>query len=254
MEDKKKPNVLVYDIELLPLEAYVFRLGKQVVSAGQLKNPEVHKLICISYKYNKDKVKSLSLLDYNEKQMLEEFDKLVKISDIVIGKNNAAFDDKFINTYRMMHNLKPMPEFIGSTDDLQKQIKKYFRLPTSALDFVSNMFGYGGKSKMEMSDWTDLSKAIERKDKEVIVKKVTKFVNYCNKDVSDTFRAWERMEKHFKPKFNHSVHQADHVCVNCGSADVHANGKRQAGKTIYQQYFCKGHGGYAGRKALNAKT
>ncbi len=180
------PVILWYDIELLPLEVYTFRLGKQHISTNQLKHHKPHGLICISYKFGDEPIKSVSLLTHTEKQMVQAIDKLVVKADMVIGKNNASFDDKFMNTYRMLHNLTPMPEFIGSTDDLQKQIRKYFRLPSVSLDFVSKMFEFGGKDKMDMSDWTDLMKALEKKDKKSIKQIVTKFVTYCEKDIQDT--------------------------------------------------------------------
>ncbi len=244
MSKTVKPKVLFYDIETRPLLAYIWRLGEQVVRHYQLAEAgDKYGIICISYAWNDGKPAKVIHWDYNKQdsgRVVREFDKIIRQADITIGKNSDRFDVKHINTQRLLNNLPPLPEWVDYTDDLEKQLRKYFIFPSQGLDYISKELGLGGKVKMEFQDWVDI---VEEKSKKAFVK----MCNYNKKDVEDTRTIWNRIKAHVKPKLNHSTFYEDVRCANCGSNKLIKSGTRQRGKMTYQTFFCKEHNGYAGR-------
>lgn len=241
------PKVLFYDCETTPLLTYVWRLGEQVVRHHQLVKPyDKYNIICVSWAWNDNKPAKVIHWDYDRQdsgRVIREFDKIIKQADITIGKNSDRFDVKHINTQRLLHNLPPLPEWVSNTDDLEKQLRKYFAFPSQSLDYISKALGLGGKVKMEFQDWVDI---IEKKSRASF----RKMLKYNKKDVEDTRALWNRVQSHIKPKLNYATFYKDVRCSNCGSQDLKKDGTRLSGKTTYQTFFCKTHGGYAGRVAV----
>ncbi len=263
-------ELLIYDIETSLLKANVFRLGEQRITHKQL--DVAHKennIICIAAKwYGKSKV---YMFDGEDK--IERFDELARKADVCLGKNSDSFDVKYINTARMMQGLKPYPEWMDTNDDLQKQMKKYFAFPSQSLDYISNIFGTGGKEQMEFQDWVDINnykqlkkfegvgfkiKQLEHtssilfkdKYKSVILKgnrALEKMKHYNKKDVLDTEAALIKVLPYIKLKYNSAAKLINMACTTCGSQNIFPTKKIVVGKTKYQQFNCLQHNGYAGR-------
>jgi len=248
----KKPRVLFYDIETTPLKAYIWRLGQQIVRHGQLdKKCNMYKIICITYCWNDGKKAKALVWDGKDSgPIVKEFDKIIKQADLTIGKNSDRFDVKHINTQRMLSQDYGMPEWAQNTDDLEKQIRRHFALPSYSLDYLSELLGLGGKNKMEFSDWVDI---LEPRTKATYNKALKKMVTYGKKDVEDTRDIWYQLEKHFTPRFNMSTFLKDFCCTTCGSKNIHRNGTKVAGKGLKQRWFCNDHGGHAGYTVLQWK-
>jgi len=248
-----KPKILFYDIETAPLKAWIWRTGEQRVNPGQLvAGSDQYEIITLCYEWSHNKKKGQ--LDWgknkNSKKLVEEFTKICDEADIVIGKNNRRFDDKHLNTMRMIHGLPGRPDLLAKVDDLESQLRKHFYLPSFGLDYVSKMLGLNGKDGMCLQDWIDIMEGTPK----VAAKSLLKMKKYCSKDVSDTKKIWNHCMAHFQPKFNHSIHNSSLCCKYCGSTKIHKNGISVQGKTIYQRYFCTAHNGNAGRISIKSKT
>lgn len=247
-----KPKILFWDVESTPLKAYVWRPGQQFVSYKQLvAGSHMYTIICICYAWNDGKPVKKLVFDYKTQdcsKIIKEFDDLLREADVSIGKNSDRFDMKMLATQRMLTQEYGAPEFAVNTDDLEKQIRRYFALPSYGLDYLSSLLGIGGKDKMEFQDWIDIVE--KTKNGRTALKKM---VTYCIKDVGDTRTLWNALSKHFRPKFNYATYKGDHVCTNCGSKNIKRNGTRMAGKTRKQQWFCKDHGGFAGYTVIPYK-
>lgn len=253
MTKSDKPKILFYDIETTPLQAWLWGLGEQHVRHGQLvKGSKMFNIICITYCWNDEKKAKVIHWDYDKqdsKPMIEEFGRIIEQADITIGKNNRRFDDKRINTMRLLYNMEGMPQWLKSTDDLETQMRRHFAMPSYSLDYASDLFGLGGKIKMEFADWINImEKNPEGK------KSFDKMLKYGKKDIEDTRALWNRMSAHFTPKLNVAALKDKFVCTSCGSSDIKKNGTIIGGSTVYQMYFCKDHGGYAGRHPIGSKT
>lgn len=243
-DTSQKPKILFYDIETTPLKAWVWSLGKQVVRHGQLdENHNMYDCICITYCWNDGKPAKHLDWGYHKQdsaRMFAKFDKLIKKADVVIGKNNARFDNRHLNVHRWLNGQPGMPEWIKWSDDLEKHVRKHFYLPSYSLDYISDLLGLGGKIKMQFSDWIDI---VEKKNKASF----DKMIKYGKKDIEDTRAIWEHCESHFEPRYNAASKAGDLRCKHCGSQNICKNGTRAAGKSMYQHFYCNDHGGYAGK-------
>jgi hypothetical protein len=245
------PRILWFDMEISPLKAYVWQLGKQVVRHSQLdKDFNQWGIICITYCWNDGKPAQCIDWGYEEQdtaKVVREFDEIIKQADHVIGKNNMRFDNKMLNAARMLNGLPGIPDWVRYTDDLERQMRKYFRLPSQSLDYISEQMGLGGKIKMEFQDWIDI---VEKNGNGR--KSFNKMIKYGKKDVEDTRTLWNKLSEHFEPKFNSATfYDKSLACINCASSNLKKNGTRVSGGIKYQTYICNDCARYAGRVSIN---
>lgn len=252
----QKPKILFFDLETRPLQAWIWGPGEQYVGHKNLvKDHDQFGIICIGYAWNDNKPAQCIDWGYGEQstaKVVEEFDKIAATADLIVGKNSAKFDVKMLNACRMLAGLPGLPTWASSHDDLEQQMRKYFRLPSQSLDYISKQLGIGGKHKMEMQDWIDIVEENENG-----LKSLKKMVNYCKKDITDTRTLWQTLSQHFDSKFNNARFQGlGMACkhADCGSANIRNNGTRMAQGTKYQNYICSDCGRYAGKAAISMKT
>ncbi len=247
---RSKAKVLLWDIETSPFKVWTFRLGSKVsLYHNQIVKGTATDIISIAYMWDYEDEAHVLDWGYEEQdssKMVEEFDKILRQSDIAIAQNGDRFDVKHINTQRMLHNLPPMPDWSKYTDDLLKQTRKHFALPSYKLDYLSELFGLGGKNDMELQDWINI---VEKNEggKESF----ERMLRYNKKDVEDLKTIWNRVKYHVTPKLNMSTLTGGHACTNCGSERIKRNGTRVRGQTLYQSYYCNEHGGFAGELPIS---
>lgn len=245
-----KPVILWYDIETSPLKAYVWGLGDQTVRHGQLdKSHSQYGIICVTYCFNDGKKAQAIDWGYEEQdtaKVVAEFDEIIKKADVIIGKNNKRFDNKMLNAARMFAGLPGMPDWVNKTDDLEQLMRRYFRLPSQSLDYISAQLGYGGKIKMEFQDWIDIVEKNENGRKAL-----DKMLKYGKKDVEDTRALWNHLSEHFDTKFNMNTFNKTHEgCKHCGGVNLVKNGTRYSGGSRYAMYNCNDCMKYAGKRVI----
>lgn len=278
----KKPNVLYFDIETLPLKCFFWQPGTQYVGhKNMLPSHDMWGLICIQYAVNDGPVKVLRYDKHGgTKGMIEKFDKLVSESDYILGKNSDRFDVKMLTAMRMMCGLPAMTGWEKYTEDLERHMRRYFRLPSQSLDYISQKMGVGGKVSMQMSDWVEISnmkelqdlkatgvdsKSLNKVSKHLFKMKASevfklgkaslnKMCTYGAKDTDDTRILWKKLLPHFDPKFNAAkFNSLKHACKHCASKNIIPVKHKMAGKTTYQVYKCGDCRQYAGRAPVSAK-
>lgn len=249
-----QPKILTYDIESSLMKAYIFGLGKQVVRHTQLDKDHCQpRIICISYCWNDGKPAKCIDWGYEEQnsaRVVEEFDKIIKQADYTIGKNSKRFDEKMINAVRMLKGLPGLPQWIKYSEDLEQQMRRYFRLPSQSLDYISGQLGLGGKIKMDFDDWIH----ILEKTPKLGEKAFKKMCKYCCKDVEDTRKLWNMLSKHFDTRINIAAFNDDfNGCKKCGGNNLKKNGtSRTFAGLRYQEYWCSDCESYAGRSKISA--
>lgn len=226
--------------------------GKQYVGHKQLVSGyDMWGIICITYCWNDGKPAKVIDWGYKEQdsgRVVQEFDEIIKQADLVVGKNSDKFDIKMINSVRMFSGLPGMPWWSTISDDLEKQMRRYFRLPSQSLDYISHKLGLGGKIKMEMADWINIVERTPTGEKAL-----AKMIKYGKKDVVDTRTLWNTLSQHFDPKFNMATFTQNALsCKNCGSENIKKNGSSCKGKTRYIKWQCNTCNRYAGQSPLNA--
>ena len=275
-------SILVYDIETGLLNADLFRLGEQRIRHEQLTPAhQENTIICITAKwYGKSKI-----YVFQGEDAVEQFDLLARQADVCLGKNSDNFDVKHINTARMMQGLKPYPEWMDSTDDLQKQFRKNFALPSQSLDYISKIFGTGGKEKMDFSDWQDIKNYFNLKkfeDYDLSTKSdgfildaycyinfhktypktvkdgkkaLKKMLHYNKKDVLDTEAALKKALPYIKLKYNAATKNTGRGCIKCSGSGTQLIKTKILikGKTQYQQFDCLNCNSYGGKAKIKGK-
>lgn len=251
-----KPKILFYDMETSPLLAYIWSTGEQYVGHGQLhKDRNMWDIICITYCYNDGKPAKHLDFDYDKQdstEMIRTFDKLIDEADIVIGKNNKRFDDKMLNSIRMFKGLPCNAGWGNRTADLERLMRKYFRLPSQSLDYISHKLGQGGKIKMQMSDWIDIIEKNENGRKAF-----NKMIKYGKKDIVDTRAIWNYCEDHFEPIYHMGMainpDSGEPMCPYCGSEDLRHKGYRYNKSGTVKRVLCNDCGKESSGKGTNAK-
>lgn len=288
----RAPSLLVYDIETCLLRAKLFRPGKQVIRSSQLEQGYFYytHIMCITYRWaheNETRILTWGENEEDEMEMMRAFDTIIKQADVVIGKNSNRFDNKHINTQRLLYQFEGMPDWTKYTDDLQVQMKKYLALPSYGLDYYATLLGLGGKNKMEYGDWNamcdyrivqcidctgkiirDLLKWMFGKSYSTIVREgqaaTTKMFTYGMKDTTDTIKLIAFSFKHFEWKYHAGaqVCKKHLVCRFCGSENVEREKTKDNKDQVkiananqrYHRYRCLNHDGYAGRVYVSKKT
>lgn len=269
-------KLLIYDIETSLLLAWLFGLGENVIRHNQLLEAfEMYDILTISCKWYGEK----KIYLFEGPDAIEEFDKLARTADVIIGKNNSRFDDKRLNTDRLIKGKKPFTEFKYMSEDLESQIRKNFAFPSYSLDALSKFFGFGGKKKMEFDDWKIIAKyklLLKFKDKlgqnynvavgntftsilfntslQQVIKegklKLKKMGSYNGKDVLDTERLLKKVLPYVNLKHNAATRNEGKGCTTCGSTNIAPTKILFQGKTKYQLFTCLSHNGYAGRATV----
>lgn len=153
-------GTVIYDIETPLLKWYAFSSGEQYLGAKQLVNREDYtRIMTVAWMVvGTPGIKVLNWIDYTQEEMIDIFTKVLDDAPLVIGKNNNKFDDKHINTGRLVTGGRPNPQWMDQSDDVQKQLKKHFNLQSYGLDEVCALLGMPCKIHMNFQDWVDYLK------------------------------------------------------------------------------------------------
>lgn len=154
-----KPKILLYDIETQPILGYTWGLWEQNV----IKVVEPWKMLCFAYKFlGEKKIHVVSLRQVkNEKELIEKLWKIFDESDIIIGHNSMAFDDKKSNAKFIEYNFPPPSPY--KTIDTLKVARRYFKMDSNKLDSIGEYLGVGRKVKTGGFDlWDGCMKGDEK--------------------------------------------------------------------------------------------
>jgi len=268
-------KMLIYDIENNKMRFRKFATGEQYVGHSDIVHGyETQKIICIAAKWYGEK----EVFCFTGETAIAELDKMIDEADVVLGKNNVRFDDKHVNTHRMLQKGKPKPQIRAITDDLESQLRKYFKLPSYSLEYISTLLGFGGKDKMEGSDWDNIQDLDDLnrycvfikpalvynfcfemfgKDKDKIIKdgekSLARMIKYNKIDVIRTEQVLTRVLPYIQLKKKANVNDKDTSgkgCTTCGSLKLIPEKIITAGQTRYQEFYCSEHEGYGGRATI----
>ena len=208
------PKVLIYDIETSLLEGTFWWTGEQYISHSQLRTEP--RIITIAYKWlNEDKVYCLKW-DENQcdKQLMKEFVEIYNSADMVIGQNSDKFDNRFVNTRAMKHNLN-INTFVKSFD-IMKQTKRLFRLPSYSMDYISKYLGIAGKLQHAgIQMWKDIQFGNKKESKAAM----QMMCDYNIQDVLTTEEMYLKLRKYMGNVVHLGVLAGEEKtsCPNCGS-------------------------------------
>ena len=236
---RKKPRILLYDVETSPILAWIWKPGPKLhISHEQIKKGQKSDIICICYKWLG--ARSVHALHWNmttqdSTAMIDAFSKIVEQADLVIGHNGDNFDMKHINTQRLLHGKDPISW--PTSEDTLKQFRKYFAFPSFKLDYLSKTLNGGGKDRMVFQDWIDI---VENRSASALAK----MLRYCKKDVLHLEGIFKKAFKFFVPKINASLLAQGNRegCPRCGHTRVVSAGYVVRTTGRYKRWHCQGCG------------
>ena len=212
-----KPKRLFYDIETSYNIVKAWRIGYNI-NLNMDDIIQERAIITIAYKWEGEE--GVTVLSWNkgcDKEIIEDFVKVMAEADEMVGHNLDRYDTKFIMGRALKHGIPALPKY-QSTDTL-KLAKKHFMLNSNKLDYIAQYLGICSKTKhrgMEM--WDDI---ILRNDPQAL----EEMIEYNVQDVFLTEQVYHKLMEYSLPKVNHASKQTGdkHTCPQCGSdhAELH---------------------------------
>jgi len=150
LEVKRKPKVLIFDLETSPELSYHF--GRYQVNINDVFNVAPSYLLSFSAKWlGESETVTIGLPYYNDydpsnlsdKRLCEDLHKLLSDADVVVAHNLKGFDWKVAQTRFLLNDLEPIsPTKLVDTLHIARA---NFRFPTNKLDTIARQLGLGSK-------------------------------------------------------------------------------------------------------------
>lgn len=232
--ENKSSKVLVFDIETLPIIAYVWQVWDTNVSTSQ-----IIKDWCVlswSAKWlGSDKILSNVLtpreaVTRNDKRLVESFWKLLEEADVVIAHNGKRFDIRKLNT-RFWKNKLGRPSSYKIIDTLTSA-KSSFGLTYNKQDFIAKFLGIQEKLDTDFELWAECDRGRSEALKYM--------VDYNEQDVRMLEQIYLEMREWIPnhPDLRVYSQEEDDCCPVCLSKSCEDIGVFTANKLQYKEYRC----------------
>lgn len=251
--NKRKPKILVWDIENTPNRGYFFEM--QTKGFNQVPMPFVertHSIISIAYKFFGEKEKGvISIADfpktlhkdpYDDKEVIKKFvTEIMPQADFMVAHYGDKHDTRMLAARCLLNNLIPPPEV--PTVDTYKLVKKHFKLNTNKLDHLGFWLGEGVKHPMNAQDWVDCAKGN--------VKAIKKMASYNLQDVLLLEKVFTRLLPYVDHKISFGLYKGTTCCNACQSLDICFRGTYATKAALKPRYQCNdcGKWGHLTKKA-----
>lgn len=224
---------LFFDIETSPCIGLFWRPGyKLSISHDNIVTESA--IICICWKWQgSDQVYSLTWDNGDDANMLLKFVEVLKGADEIIAHNGDGFDEKWIRTRCLKHDIDSFPKY-NSLDTLKKA-RTHFKFNSNRLDYIGKFLGFGGKQETGFGLWRDilLDNSEEAMDK---------MVEYCKRDVELLENVYTRLVPYIKHNTHVGVSDGGDKwsCPSCGGESVYLNKTRTTKMgTVRREMVCK---------------
>lgn len=241
-------KVLYVDLETSPNIADVWGLWQQNVGLVQLR--ESTRIMGFGYKWRDGKsVRWVGEYDAatgefsNRQAMLEQAHRLYDRADVVVTYNGDRFDHLHFNREWVEAGMTPPSPVVSL--DLFKVVKKQFRFPSNKLAYVADRLL--GDTKIKHSGhqmWRDcLDPDVEPERRRRAWAAMAK---YCRQDVALMEPLHTKLLPWLPSKVNAALIAGGEVfaCQKCGGEDLEKRGLAYTATRAYQQYRCRGCGGW----------
>lgn len=229
----KAPKILLLDIEIIPdLDKALKYWVKLSQFPGKTLKASVTSICCIGWKVlGERKTHCINAWDFPEwktnvnddRPVLKAFMEVAKDADAIITHNGKGFDEKYIETRLLMHEMDSLQ--VPKHVDTRHLAKKFFFIDNKLQTLGEELCG---DSKLSHEGW-DLWVATHggSKNRKIDKKAQRKMEKYCKQDVILLEKIFEKMKHRMGgnnalPNFNHFSDSK--CCPSCGSTNWHSNG------------------------------
>ena len=231
-----KPNILYLDIELAPIEAFVWSPWDQNIAPNQVKRdwsilsfaykaPGASKTAFFSTRGQRDVRK--------DKSLCRRLYELLNWCDILITHNGKKFDVKKINARLIKHGF-PEPSHYAHIDTLQLA-KKKFGFTFNSLEHLAKFLGVAAKYKSKKFIGQDLWTACLAKNSAAW----DEMEKYNKQDILTGLAVYEKL----KP-WGTGINWVAYGVKCCKSPHLIKQKRKVVKKGWYQQYQCKSCGSW----------
>jgi hypothetical protein len=230
-------RVLIFDIEISPLESFHWGLWDQNIALNQIKK-DWH-IMSWAAKWLDDKkvmyqdqrdVKDIT----NDKKTLEGIWKLLDEADVVITQNGKSFDVKKLNARFIMNGMQPPSSF--KHIDTKRLATKHFGFTSNKLEYmaekINKKFKKSSHKKFSgLSLWTECLKNNKAAWNEM--------KKYNIIDVLSTEELYYKLIP-WDSTIDFSIYNPNKKMVcTCGSTEFVQNGHAYYASGVYKRYKCR---------------
>jgi len=248
----KKPKILLFDIETLPMEAYVWGLWDQTIGLNMIK----HDWSVLSWSakwYGEDEIfyedvrKQKNLRD--DSKVLVNMHKLLDEADIVVGHNSDQFDVKKLNARFILNGMQPPSGY--KRLDTKKLAKRHFGFTSNKLAYLTDKLckKYKKLSHGKFPGFSLWEQCLERNME--AFDEMEEYNRYDVLSLEELFSImlpWESSQL-----FQVYGNEIETRCT-CGSTEFKKSGFHYTGTGKYQKHKCKQCGSeYRDRENLLSK-
>lgn len=229
------PNVVLFDIETAPAEAWSFQVWKTNIQPDFIRNP--WHMIGWSAKtlFNNEILSDILTPDEargrDDKRITESLWNVINTADIVIGHNARKFDIPHANTRFLVHHLPPpAPYRVIDTLDV---LRKNFAFEHNRLDYVNRVLDLSRKIETDHGLWQSCMAGDE--------KALSQMQEYNKNDVGILEELYVELRGWVKshPNMNLYIEGSGDACPNCLNETLEYVGFYYADTRKFFSYRCK---------------
>jgi len=238
----KPCNILIFDIEVLPMEVFVWGLYKQRISYKNIIKEWIVLSWAAKWLYEdtvfSDVLTRKEIKKRDDKRILKSIHELFDQADIVVAHNGNRFDIRKLNARWIYHKIKP-PAPYKSIDTLKKS-QQTLGTSSHKLDYLGKFLVNDEKLDTDFQLWIDCRNGDQQA--------LADMQNYNCKDVLLLEEVYIELLPWIKFHPNIGIYYSDEEirCSNCGEANIKPTGgyyTTQANQ--YAVYQCANCGAYA---------
>lgn len=239
---RKKPKILLFDVETSPILARVWGLFDQNIALNQIEKDWC--ILSWAAKWLDDPESKVMYADQrnarnveNDKAILKKIWKLLDEADIVITQNGKRFDSKKLNARFIMHGFQP-PSSYKHIDTLIIA-KKRFAFTSNKLEYMTDKL------------CTKYKKLVNRKYsgfslwKECLIGNMdawNEMQKYNTYDILSLEELYKKLQAWDTPVNFNLYSDDENTACNCGSTELKRNGYSYTAIGKYQRFKCKNCG------------
>ena len=239
VDDIRMPRILLFDIETLPMECYIWQLFKNVVMPHQMIKD--WSMLTWSAKWlfedtiMSDSVSGAEAVDREDLSILVTLWSLLDQADIVIAHGAHRFDIPRSNARFMHYGMMPPSPY--QVIDTLTSLKKVSWPSSYKLEFINKFLQLEQlKGSSNFGMWKRAAKGDDKAIEEMLV--------YNQQDVVALEDLYLRIRPWIKshPNVGTYLESDEPVCPNCGNENLIWNGSYHTPAGRYQAFRCENCG------------
>jgi len=236
--NKINARILLFDIETIPMEVYVWGLFKQRISPENI----IKEWSVVSWAAKwlfedgvmSDVAKPQEAVDRQDARVLAGIHPLLNEADIVVAHNANRFDIRRLNARFIVSGFPPPTPF--QVVDTLKETKKHFAFSSYKMESINTLLGLSGKIKTTFDLWKRCVAGDEAA--------LSMMRKYNKQDVLALEELYVRIRPWIKGHPNLGLFYEGNatVCPNCGSDKINWGGEYRTQVGVYDTYRCEACG------------